>query len=1035
MYFGLILLLLTTPLLKGQNRSVATRSTATPLPTRQIPSPIYYAGLDLYRRGDVVSALEAFETADRLTLRTNDGRWLDSVPALAMRAECLYQLGDCVGAAEAIDHILSICSIEDLWMSRVFWEGLPSGGERITDNRDLWPSAASVNVIPLQRAVSFVAGGKVTRYLHMAEDDESAGLLRKHGGGRPKLDRRQQQEWRQHLLACNWHLLPSLDPTSRFQPQITTPQNINIGELMRCVSVAMYRRRILNGPLSIGDPLVNSTLDSIRYPVDLRDPLARSMIGSMRGAGYLANGSDQRAAAAFASASVNGSVHDLSAIAMMTSLYTNANDDRVADKVAGCIQAANVAAALRQTDWIGPAVQMAAGYADPNTAAEVASFAATASSMTAKDSEMASMHCAVAAADAMITAGQADAAQRMLVHASTIAGKRDVHCPRIEAYAAWVTARLAASVSSGANGGRFGGSARTSPSASAAMMDPAISPPLAKLAAFAAGDRNAIGFRDKSNQGDLVTLPRVFQIHRLSGLLATKGQLPGTDELVTEYLQDAPQWVWRTDPVDAIGSANHDKMPLHRARMMLAIRSGDASQIWRAGNDYSIDRFLRSMPIGGRAASVRKMAWADIDQLDSPTRSFIESSSAIRQLRAEVLRLGADPNAAAGLRVAANNIALTAGHLPPAVLPKLGETDVTLDMPADTAVLSIFKIDDVFQFVMLTDGRLRQWHVNADQITDLASHYLTSLGVLRKSARIPRDQTDLAVRHTTGDRLARAMFPDDQLWKMAKEKNLAIVPDDILWYLPFETLPMPAPVDRDGSEIVSLGDRYSIQYAPTIGSLRFPAGPAASNQTVALAAGEFFWSRNDAQNEAVIGRLASLPGVDIDALRTIPSARIGTVAQHAVFAGLVQPDIADPISLVPSKDGPSGIDATMAAWMSFPHAPPSSVLLAGIRSRIASGGHGNEIFQLLCGLRVAGVRDAVVCRWFVGGESTAALVEEYLREVTASSPSVAFSRTRMLLRQRPINPSAEPLLSKREAGREDITANDPLFWAGYIPAH
>lgn len=956
-------------------------------PTGQYPPPSYYAGLEVYRSGDIVSALELFEVANRQGRRTIEGRWLDSIPALAMRAECLYQLGDCDGAAEAINAVIAISTREARWLSRVVWNTLPENGVVRPTRQGLWPAAANINLIPIRRAVQFEAGQVVTE---------------------------------QALL----------------QGGVIEPFNVrvlDVAEVMRGIGTAMHRRRVLFGPLSTDDPLVTAMLASIKYPARLTLPLPRALIGSMRGCGYFAAGDDERLLTSIASANLGGSVHELSPVTLVSALHSAATDGDVSSKVAGAIQSANIAAAIEQTEWVGPSLQLAAGYANADNAAEVGTFAASVAANLVRRGRMASLHAAVAAADAFITAGQFDTAAEMLQSAQQIASRRDVYCPRIEAYAAWVATRLAAATSSGANGGSPSNTAnKNNLAVTAAMLDPAISQSLEKIAAFAGGNLPAVGRNRRNRSASLVTLPRIFQQNRLPALLTEAGNSSTASSLASIYLGDPPQWLWRTDPVDALGSSQYDATPLHRVRFSLAMASGSAEDIWRASNDYGRDRFMSRMPIGGRAASVRKMAWAELDHLDQSSRDFIDSSPAMKQLRIDVIRGGGDPAAAASLRANANRIALTPQQIPAAALPDLDDRNPTDGIPDGTAVLSIVQADQFFQFVLFSNNRLRQWRIQSSAVKNSTLKYLSSLGVLKSISRIPSTEKEIDNRQTAAERLTRLMFPDDAIWETIPEERLVIVPDGPLWYLPFELLVIQPPGD-DGVG-VTIGDRFTVRYSPTIGSIRLPAGPKTNNTIVALGADAFFVPRDAAANGEVIDRLAKIDGVDAGLLATTASSMIGTVAGHTVFAAARVANPGDPLALMPSPIGPGGLPSTLAAWMSFPHAPPASVLMPGLRSGVSSGGDGSEIFMILCGLRVAGVRDAIISRWAVGGDSTASLIEEYMREVANGGPGTAIDRAKTLLRQREINPAAEPLLGKLEAGREDITANEPLFWSGYITA-
>src|SRR5690606_1463988 len=95
-------------------------------------------------------------------------------------------------------------------------------------------------------------------------------------------------------------------------------------------------------------------------------------------------------------------------------------------------------------------------------------------------------------------------------------------------------------------------------------------------------------------------------------------------------------------------------------------------------------------------------------------------------------------------------------------------------------------------------------------------------------------------------------------------------------------------------------------------------------------------------------------------------------------------------------------------------------------------GDGRELFMTLTALHTAGVRDIVISRWPVGGESTALLSREFPQELPFEGIEPAWRRAVQALRQAPLNPETEPLLGAKDQKRESLFGDHPLFWAGYL---
>ncbi len=368
-------------------------------PAGQYPSPQYYIALEIYRSGDLPEAINAFERAVSAGRRDIRGRWIDSIPALAMLAECNWHLGNVPAAREYCDQVFQIAISHRGWLGRIDWQSVMQPRVQLAKPAGLWPEAMAVNCVPISDKVMFQSGQQLTE-----------GLLRQGG---------EIQEL-------------SLRP-------------MDVVEIARGLAVASYRRRILLGPLSEQDRLASDLLEATKYPAGLQIPLARNLIGSLRTTEYFANHDDKQTVEVGAKNGLfGGAAHPLSALALLsqTSALTGAASVDQVPTLA--LQTVHIAAALEQPEWIGEAMQLAAGCANPQQAALVRQAANMVAGAMYRRSPMASLHCLIAGADAAITAGDLDSASTMLGQARSLGSRRDVALPRLHAYGAYVAARLAA---------------------------------------------------------------------------------------------------------------------------------------------------------------------------------------------------------------------------------------------------------------------------------------------------------------------------------------------------------------------------------------------------------------------------------------------------------------------------------------------------------------------------------------------------------------------------------------------------------------
>ncbi|MGI9474250.1 MAG: CHAT domain-containing protein [Rubripirellula sp.] len=374
-------------------------------PGGQYPSQQYYLALEAYRAGDLEQAIDLFDAALRSGRRDINGRWLDSIPALAMLGECYWHLGNLPAAREQVDHVILIVD-RVRFLRGVDWASSVQPGAVRSTRSNLWPEARSVQVAPISDKMSYRSGQPLT----------SAAL--KNGG-------------------------------TIEEPNIRT---MDIAEIMRGIAIASYRRRVLLGPLAENDPMASRLLNATKYPANMQVPLGRIMIGAMRCTGYFSLHDDKKAISDAASTTLfNGGAHPLSAITMLVQTSAIAGTAKPEQAIPVAMNTVHVAAALNQPELIGEAFQLAAGCATPQTAPTVVQAANVVAASMLRESRLAALHCLIAGADAAVTAGDVDAAAAMISNAQSIANRRDVTLPRLTAYGAYVAARMAA-----ARGSSFG---------------------------------------------------------------------------------------------------------------------------------------------------------------------------------------------------------------------------------------------------------------------------------------------------------------------------------------------------------------------------------------------------------------------------------------------------------------------------------------------------------------------------------------------------------------------------------------------------
>ncbi len=930
-------------------------------PTGQYPPPQYYYALQVYRSGDLVEAIDAFEGAVRSGRRDIRGRWIDSIPALAMLAECNWHLGNLPAARNYCDQVFQIAITNRGWLGRVDWQSVMQQGVQRPTPTGLWSEAMAVSRVPISDKVTYQSGQPLTE---MAL--RSGGVIEE-----------------------------------------TNLRTMDVVEIARGLALASYRRRILLGPLAEQDPLANGLLDATKYPAGLQIPLARTLIGALRTTGKFSSHDDKQTVEDGSQyALFSNAAHPLSALAMLSqiSALTGAADASAVPPLA--INTVHIAAALEQPEFIGEALQLAAGCASPQQAALVRQAATTVAGALFRDSPMATLHCLIAGADASITAGDLESAATMLSQARSLGSRRDITLPRLNAYGAYVAARLAA-----ARGSSVGIAQPTD-------FDDAMN----QLANFALNHR----IRSQS----LVSMPRVYQLELIRQSIGTTLGANTSDMLLKAYCVDPPIDVWRRDAVDALASVMVDRTVAHVARVNLAASGGYAEPLLLATDMMLVARFQQRLALGGRVAQVRALAGLDDNALDKSVVEFRNKMGReMAELRAaSIAARGGDPVQADVLEAKACALALSRITLPQTVPPLLDEKLPVAKLPARTGLLTFTSAGNKLFATLAANGKVAMWTVaGSNRLPSDIGRVLKEIGVGKaRGNRIPEDD---AWREAAAS-LRRQLVPDDAVLSAGQFDELIVVPDGPLWYLPFEILPV---ADKDSP---LLGDQIVVRYAPTPGfAVNTLAAPPVS-RAIGLCADLFFAPRDTDHNEAIVQSIVDVIDDPVRLPQTLetPTSLLGDKLGHLVVAAPQNANPKNPLltSVAPyDRTSPLG---TLAAWMRFPVQGPRTVVLFGMRTPVDAGqmGTGDEIFTTLCALHASGVRSVLISRWAVGGESSAIALRELVQELPFTGMNASWARARSVLRRSELNPAGEPLLMKAEHDVEGLTGDQPLFWSGYL---
>ncbi|MCA9263895.1 MAG: CHAT domain-containing protein, partial [Planctomycetales bacterium] len=542
-------------------------------------------------------------------------------------------------------------------------------------------------------------------------------------------------------------------------------------------------------------------------------------------------------------------------------------------------------------------------------------------------------------------------------------------------------------------------------------------------------------------------------------------------------LRDPTTNDWLQRPLETITVLRTPREPAFELWLAATLSKQELPQALVVSDYLRRHRFHMHLPHGGRLLGLRWILEAPSESLsatalqqrqDILTRypQYRENSERIVALQAKLRELASAPstNADEASKLARETtsvakelhslgqqqeakLAHIALRREPAELvfpPALNIDELQQRLPEGSLVLSFVSTPMAWHAFMMSSetGKFAHWEILQSQdveenlvklLRSLGSHDTNSVvneEVLRSSAWTePAAQlTDLLI-----DRR------QDGFW--TKTKELVVVPDGTLWYLPFELLR-----GKQNDTVESYVNLMRIRYAPTI-SLAAPDRRSRRRQPVTgIVLGKLFpgddetvsrmefdeWSRFVPGSTALPDRLPA------------PSGLLRSSWDHLVVfddhsgAGKRGADSWEwsPVTLDAGKPG-----SRLADWLTLPWGGPELVMLPGFTSGAAQPGKlgdGSEVYQSITGLMASGTQTVLISRWRTGGPSAYHLSREFAQEVMHGTADEAWYRAIQLLRETEVDVEREPRVRWQKpqdvAAGGPILASHPFFWAGYLLA-
>ncbi|HEV3417211.1 MAG TPA: hypothetical protein VG056_10370 [Pirellulales bacterium] len=969
------------------------------LPQRSFPQASYFQHVANLYDGEYKKALEGFRFDYSFGLQAAGTHWVDSICYLTMAGECHYKLGQLDDALDDYNSALKLYLAFPNWMIGI---GFPT---TIQPQSNPKPS-------PWGKSDREAKIGHFPATMALASDTVLVDTVPMANGG-------------------NNFILPG------------TPVPVNVQEIARCTALALKRRHELMGPVCANDPLT-SALESLFVRRPATDhPCAQAWIDADLAMAYLGTGQIAQAVGCLTRSTTMADAmdHPLTPIVLLEQgqLALDAGNYKDARDL---LEEASYSAfeygdlgVIEEAFRSGQQVWLAT---HPNGPGIFPPLAAAIAWSKSHGRELCATLLLLAAENHALL-NDVRSASAALADARSVIGRREMGSHDVGARLNYLSA----------------------------MLD-------YQQAKVTAGDQalaDALGYQKTGSKWLFqISLADRFAAEQSGSPLSRKRTLPMYETL----LRDPTSADWSADPLEALSvlATAHPSAYEH----WFEIARQQAPELGLEVADRARrHRFLSTLPLGGRLTALRWVLEAPLERIGPESRMqrqelllryprYAELAKHARQVRDD---LAAKPLAAVGAdaqrtqaeklaelgRLSAEQEALldvmalrresAAIEFPPVRKTK----EVQAALTSRQLLFAFFATHDNTYAWLVSKNRLAAWKIESPPplLEKTVANLLRAIGNIDANHELTRiELADEAWRGESRDAL-EALVAGSKVNLAANIDEIAIVPDGVLWYLPFEALEVAK--GNPAKETVPLLMKSRIRYLPMMGLAVPDRQERRGLGAVGVALGKLH-PRDDSQiAETEFDRLIKLAPSVSPIRRSLPSS---APLYGSLFDTLV---VLDDVSIngkpaagsdrLPYYDWtPIQLDrargtAPISQWFPLPW-KNSIVILPGFHTpaenslrQPGAGPPGSDLFLSTCGLMSTGARTVLISRWRMGGQSSCDLVHQFAQELPYSSAADAWQRAVETVRETPLDADREPRV-KRSDREEPATARHPIFWSGYM---
>lgn len=949
---------------------------------RGAPSPQYFGIFGIFYEGEYRDALKLFEDQLRGAIKTSQARWIDSICYETMVGECYHEMGRLDEALSHYTAALRLYAAYSDWMIRV--QFAPTIRPMTSVRPVPWGASSRIARLGYYPSTTLIAQGQV---------DINAQI--KRGGP--------------------------------VQPATLYP--VNVQEIVRCTALAIRRRAKILGPTCAYDPLTQEVANALMRRPGPPNHWSEAWVNIQLGLALVAAGKEAQGINALKQSLVAGGEYDhpLTGMALLElgRLALNNGDYPTAAKyfeeaTYSAFHYDDLSTLEEAFRYVALVHQLA------NRAGAAAPLAAAAQWAKVKNLRQLRASLLLSAAEIAAFQGQPAQARELLNEAQQVVGRRTMGQGRIGAKAGYLNALI-----------------------------------LYQQGRTVEGDAALAGVLGFMQHGGYW----LYHIKLADLLGGGRSVTPRVAmEMYAEVLRDPQPADWHLDPMEPLSVLATPHPGPYERWFEIALERKEFETALVIADRARRHRFFTALPLGGRLLSLRWVLEAPVEQLDPASRlqrqdllarfpAYAQLSKTARELREALARLPLAPSEAEAAReqsplwqrlaaVSAQQEAALreiAVRREPAALvfPPIVETQaIQKALPPGHALLVFFATTRQTYGFLLNNERYSYWAVaSPPTVARQTQALLRQWGLFAANNEVPVKELIDPAWQSAAHQLLENLLKGSKADFTQPFDELIVVPDGLLWYLPFEALT----VKIDGS-LMPLISRVRVRYAPTAGLAvaALPGVPAAANSAV------------------ITGKL--FPRDESESARQAAERIAGTLPQTTVLGGplptasamfasilhrLIVLDDLPPPSALPLEWGPIPADRGrpghgLLDYLALPWGGPAEVIVPGFHTAaedslksMPKAWPGGDLFLTSCALMAGGARTILISRWRPGGRTAQMLVAEFVQELPHISAPEAWQRAVLLARETVVDPAAEPRV-KAAANDPAIKAEHPFFWAAYM---